>query len=59
MRHRLFDREILFYRFILPQMRAWAREQNPDIKFNFSVPKFVYGDVDQTGAGVVVMEADV
>ena len=57
-RHRLFDREILLYRFLLPEMLGWARRRNPDLplQLQFRTPRLLYGDVDPAGAGVVVLE---
>ena len=76
MRHRLFQREIVFYRYFvcvcvetksgdkfrdcrdyLPSILSFASSRRVDFKLNhLTLPRFFYGDTDDGGGGVLVLE---
>ncbi|XP_059080164.1 uncharacterized protein LOC131878256 isoform X2 [Tigriopus californicus] len=56
-KHGLFQREIIFYRDVVPLLSNFAKNQCPGFKLKyFRIPKFYYGATSENGNGVLILE---
>lgn len=56
-KHDLFQREITFYKEVVPLLSNFAKNQCPGFKLkHFRIPKFYYGETSANGNGVLVLE---
>eukprot|EP00095_Tigriopus_kingsejongensis_P006152 maker-scaffold40_size501252-snap-gene-0.13 protein:Tk06152 transcript:maker-scaffold40_size501252-snap-gene-0.13-mRNA-1 annotation:"PREDICTED: uncharacterized protein LOC102673307" len=53
----LFQKEIAFYRDVVPYLQEFVRNQSPTFKLkHFKIPKYYYGDTIEDGKGVLVLQ---
>ena len=53
--NRLFEKEVFFYRQVFPLLQSFLKSKAVTLK-HFKVPKFIFGDVNSQGEGVLVLE---
>ena len=53
--NRLFEKEVTFYRQVFPLLQTYLKSKAVTLK-HFKVPKFIFGDVNSKGEGVLVLE---